>query len=384
MLFLVGGFFVKSQERNYYEKERRTALSDSLTLLLQHDTITHKGLSEIIKYVVKNERTIGGEFFPLMIKIRKKAMEIKDKRSILRSYHYQGKYFNHITKYDYAIESHKKAQDVAKSMKDTLMIISSLNNIGSCYRKQDQHGIAISVLYEALELAETYKNSFWKALIQNNIANSFQSQEEYEKALRIFRESLQYGIESNNTQHLEISYGCIGETFLLMKELDSAKFFIDKSEYYSNIRKSLLGKGLSKYLRGKVYIEEQKYKKAEKEIQEALVIHKRLKNSRYVNYCLNALGLIYLKRHNYKLAEKFLQGAKEMGMKTRSYENIIAACESLSDLYLKTNKLEKAIQELKKAQAYKEYIFNKNKTKLIEELSIAYETKKKEKLLLEE
>ncbi len=383
-LFLISKVPVSSQEGNYPEEVTNSSLSDSLALSLRQYPITPRKISKIISFAAKNERVMGKDFFSLMLKIREKATEIQDRRSILRSYHYQGKYLNHIAEYSHAIERHEKALEMARLLGDTIMIIASLNNIGACYRKQDKHAICISILYDALDLAESYQSSFWKALIQNNIANSLQSQEEYKRALKIFKESLQYGIDSKNIQHLEVSYGCIGETYLLMKELDSAKFFISKSEYYSNMRKSSLGRALSKYLRGRVYIEEKKYKSAEKEIQESLVIHKQLKNNRYINYCLNALGVIYLKTNNHKLAEKFLVEARKMAIKTKSYENIIAACESLSELYIKTNKLRKAIEELKKIQIYKEYIFNKNKTILIEELSIAYETKNKEELLLKE
>ncbi len=371
-------FSASAQEFEY------SYLPDSLSLLLEKDTLSLGEISNLINYARKKERDIGKSFVPLMIAIRDKARIINDTRGIIRTYHWQGKYFGHITEYSKAIEDHKRALELSKQLKDTMLIIASLNNMGSNYRKQDKNSAALTVLYEALEWSEGYKNEYWTAMIQNNIGNVFQGQKDYDKALKVFKESLSYGIENNNLQHLEISYGCIGETFLLQHQLDSAIYYINKSEEYSIKRKSSIGVALSSYLKGRVLLEQGKYKRAEESLQSSLNIHRFYKNTRYISYCLNALGVAYIKGKKYKLAEEKLLEAKQIALKIKSYENIIKASESLSELYREERRWEQSMEELKVAQNYKDMLFNESKIQLIEELNIAYETEKKEKKLQEE
>ncbi len=374
-LFLISS---QAQELEY------SYLPDSLSLLLKKDTLSNREISGLTTYAQKKEREIGKSFVPLMITIRDKARMINDTRGIIRTYHWEGKYFGHISEYSKAIENHKKALELSKRENDTVMIIASLNNMGSNYRKQDKNSAALTVLYEALECSEAHKNDFWTAIIQNNIGNVFQGQKDYDKALEIFKESLQFGIENKNLQHLEISYGCIGETFLLQHQLDSAIYYVNKSEECSIKRKSSIGIALSSYLKGRVLMEQGRYRKAEVALQSSLRIHKHYKNTRYINYCLSELGVVYMKMGRYKLSEEHLLEAKEIALKINSYENIVKASKSLSELYRKRKLWEKSIEELKVAQNYKDLLFNESKTQLIEELNIAYDTEKREKILQEE
>ena len=320
--------------------------------------------------------------------------------------------------YAKAIAYFEYSRDIHQAIDDKIGEAASIGNIGNCYDSWGMHTLALRYLEEATGIFLTLKDSLRVAVGYYNIGSIYNSIGNFDKEAEYFFKSLKWSELINDRDGVAWAYEGLYNTYKGQGDLDKAVEMIEKAltvrkemGYLSQIGmdyyklghvyrlQSMFDKStstLQKALRifkengfkkeeamlyqeiGSLYNEKKEYILAEKYHQKAITIYKGLNNKGWLSECYKHLALNYMSKGEYSLAkDNFMEALKiaRLANKNKTRLDILQGLYRLDSIQHHNASALKYYQQFKNLE---DSLFSLNKETQIQELTIQYETEKKE------
>ncbi|MCD4833329.1 MAG: tetratricopeptide repeat-containing sensor histidine kinase [Bacteroidales bacterium] len=315
------------------------------------------------------------EYFQKALKL---MTELGNESGISSSLNNIGIVYDEQANYPQAIEYYQKSLKINKKKENKKGISACLNNIGLVYEKQGNYTLALEYFQDALKIEKECRDKRGISNCMINIGEVYKQQGNYTLALEYYQEALKIGKEFRFKRGISNCINNIGEVYKQQGNYTLAL------EYYQEALK--IGKefrfkrGISNCINniGEVYKQQGNYTLALEYYKKSLTIYKELGKKSGIANNLNNIGNLYYKLKKFNIATEYslksLKEAKDIGAK----QLIANAYRSLSENYSAQNSYKKAFKYHKLYKEMNDSIFNKEKSKQLNEMQVRYETEKKE------
>ena len=181
-----------------------------------------------------------------LVVISERFAEEGSRQGQVATYRELGRAYRNATRYQEAIEAHKKGLEIAEEICDTLQIVQALNNIGTVYRRMGLLEEAASWHYRGLSLCEQWSDTTSLGLKNrvvslNGLGNLHLSMGNDTIAMSSFREALKGETKLGSTNGMAINYANIGALFERRGQIDSARYYYGRSLECNELTGSELG-----------------------------------------------------------------------------------------------------------------------------------------------
>lgn len=286
--------------------------------------------------------------------------------------------------YEKSLEYNQNALKIRLTHGNAYSLVSSYSKIGNCLFDIGNMDEAISYYLKALEITENEKLLRETGLLANNIAEIFRKEKQFTKAEEFYQKAIDVAKEENDTlgwckammnlgvdHENQKNYSKADSIYKLVESLLENQPYLDvKAGLYIN--QGVLYKSVGKLESGiKYYLKAKKIYEQTGEIHGLSIVYSNLGNS-------------YLQIGNQKLARQHYQKGLELAIETKSIAREQFARESFVNYYKAVHNYPAALFQDSIANALKDSIHSIEKSRIIEELNLKYETAKKEKLLAEQ
>lgn len=234
--------------------------------------------------------------------------------------------------------------DISSKMDNKLYLGRTYSLLVGCYNEKD-YGLdtIMNVYNKGIAIADKIEDLKLKGILFNNMARTYARIGQIDKALSLYQEGLlidkQLGIPGGATRTM----GNIGNMMLENKNYKVAKYYYQKAikdaeEQDDQIMVSQLGLAL-----GSVYSAENKIDSALVLYQNALLISTNNENLFTKSLALSNIGSINFKKKNYELSLDYLKESYENAKKLNSTYCMGAALSNMCDVYFEQQDHYKAI-----------------------------------------
>lgn len=279
---------------------------------------------------------------------------------------------------DSALAIAGKALAITNSLKNDSLFAHVLIAQATAYSFKADYDRSTQLELEALRIGETTHDTTIVLDACNNLGIDFMYVEDYEKSFDYFNrykslaalsgDSVRLGHGLNNLGMVEYYRGNSQNELLLYKQAQTIFKQIGEQEGLGNTLLNI----------GTVYTENGSYDLAEGYYTQALEIFKKLKyTSGYCNV-LQSLAENYLDQGNLKQAEKVALQALKILQDNNLQLDVAYTYELLKNIYQEMGSYRLAFEYMEKYHELDSEIFNKEKSRQINELNIKYETAEKE------
>ena len=181
-----------------------------------------------------------------LVVILERFAEEGSRQGQVSAYRELGRAYRNATRYQEAIEAHRKGLEIAEEIRDTLQIVQALNNIGTAYRRMGVLEEAASWHYRGLALCEQWSDTASLGLKNrvvslNGLGNLHLSMGKDTIAMDLFREALKGEAKLGSTNGMAINYANIGALFESRGQIDSARYYYGRSLECNELTGSELG-----------------------------------------------------------------------------------------------------------------------------------------------
>lgn len=242
-----------------------------------------------------------------------------------------------------ALQHYQNAMRIAERINDTDIIPYIEKNIGVLYVQWKKFDQAIDYYNRAAESAQKIDNEELLADCRNNMGIVYEQKGDYDKALIAYREALSHYNAKNIQGKIAMAYSNMAIVFKLQKQ------------YRQSVEYNL----------------------------KAVEIFEKIQDKWSMAATYNNIGNLLGETGNYLKAIAYCQQSLSIATEIKAEEIIGMAYESMAEAAAIAKDFEKAYAYHKQyLQSTKKFI-NEENTRQLSELSIKYETEKKEKQLIE-
>jgi len=249
-------------------------------------------------------------------------------------------------------------------------------NLGISYDNKGYFELALQQFYNVFSLLDKEKNAPKRYYAQNYymLQLVYSHLERWDKALENGELALQY-IDTQSYKYLSILVDmatvCLSvqppqydrAEQLFQKAIQSGDAFLSSMSY----------DGL-----GMIYTEKKEYQKAEECLQTALSMYSDMEFSFGIASATRNLSMLAFKQKQFDKSEKYAYQSLQIAQRDTIHTDMFAAMEILADLALIKNDFESAEKWRNDADSIRNIVNNDKLLKASEELSVKYETEKKE------
>ena len=281
-----------------------------------------------------------------------------------------------------ALELHKQANVLFIKMHDTLGQIKVLNNIGLVYKELSQHDSATLYFMKLIRLSELNKNKEGVLVGWINLSQIFLDIDDFNNANFYINKSISFSKEQNDLSNLALEYNKLGTIFQKQNNFDSALMNYRISEKYYADLENTRGHGDVFLNIASCYFEMGNMKMAENNFKKS---YQEYVNGNYKIGILKVfmnLALMAEKRNEFLKAISFYDSSLILSKQSESPNERMIIYYNVHFLLKKLGRNGESLDYLTKYISLKDSIFTIEKTKLIEDLELKYETEKKEAQIL--
>ena len=283
-----------------------------------------------------------------------------------------------------AIEQHQLQAKLAQEIGDTLDLVQALNNIGTNYRRMGVLEEASSFHFQALGFCEKYSDKESRTAKKNRvvslngIGNIYLTLNNREAADSIFRLALKGEQELGSHLGQAINYANIGSLFEMDNQIDSARYYYNKSMEANVKAKSKVGLSLCHTYFGRLHENEEDWNKAIEEYKKAYdIMINDVDSWHWMESCL-ALSRVNLKKGNLVEANEYLKKAEKTATELNSLEHM-AEVHRLYYLWeIQKGNSKKALDHYIKSVTFSDSVANDENMNHIQNLRIQFERAQKQ------
>lgn len=380
-------------------------------------------------YIAPDQSGVISEL-SLKQQVTKLKSEIKDSHSpgqVALVYKNIGSAYQLLNQFDSAIYYYKKGILIAESNQLDTIYSSLAYNLGLVLSTTGNYQEAIEYALSGLEIDKKNNNLRYVSSSLNGIAIIYQRWDTYDKALEYQLESIKISEKANDQKEIANGNYNLGNIYCKLDKVEQGLKYLNlaRDKYIELLKSDTTNfdyrQGLSEalYSCGGIYLNRGEFDKAISEYNKSLAIKHKTLDKLGISNIYNQLGTIYVSQEKYPLAirsffqslqykklindpkgiaiaffnianvyyrqgeinksESFLQKCIETAKPAHEKEILKEAYWLLSEIFDIKNSKEKAFEYYKLYKAYSDSVMNENTAKIVEELSVKYETEQKEK-----
>ena len=306
-----------------------------------------------------------------------------DERSELLIRQKYGKVMRDKSDFEAAIRQHDTCIAMATKQKDTLQLIIALNNQGTNFRRLGDLQEASNNHYAALKLCDktTHDTSYVarknRVRTYNGLGNVLLALENDSVAESLFRRALAGEKELNSTTGQAINLANIGAIKEGRGELDSARVYYNMSMEKNKETSNPIGISLCYQNLGQLEFSAGNMTGAMENYRKGFEIGKKTSDMWHWLKPCEAMADIFLEENKIDSARKYINMSLEAALKIKAKSRLAKAYTQNAKLQEKTGQHAKALESIKKAQAYKDSIASEKSQTHIQNLRVKYEVDKR-------
>ena len=287
--------------------------------------------------------------------------------------------------YSQAIDFYKKAEAIIENNDDKCdnNLDRIYNNLGLSYQNTGKPDSAIYYYQKAFDSAKEHGDKSMMANVLMNMAVVLYHFEDYEQAELNLIEAIQLYEAVNNKNGILGTYVNLANTYETMKDFDKALFALQKAENMAN-ELNLPARLSSIYHNmGAVYFNQEDYAKSMIYQEKSLEIKTQYKDSVGMIHSLSSLSAIYIKTGEYRMAKESALKALNIYQRNEPGVLMLGIYNNLSEALIYLGEKESALDIIAKKEVLRDSIFSKQKTEIVQEWQVKYDTEKKEQDIIQ-
>jgi serine phosphatase RsbU (regulator of sigma subunit)/tetratricopeptide (TPR) repeat protein len=348
--------------------------------------------SNLVKSYISLAREISHNDINSSIYLTKKALlisrKIKNKQSIINCLHTLGNFYYIKNLYDSALYYFNEAIDNIKKIPDERQLISAYNDIIPVYNILGQYEESIKYGFLALEGSEKINDSSGIARSLTNLGKAYHHNGEYNSALRYYSKSLNLRENIGDKQIISSILNNIGLIYF-EKGINKDKNYFDSSLSYHRMalnyrRKINAEKDIAEsYINiGNIFSEINDHRKALYYYRLGKIIFDKLGNEAGLSALLFDIANMYVKNNDLEPAISNYRKGIEITEKIKNPKLLKVYYFSIAEAYASKEDFKNAYKYSNKYNILSDSIYKLESNKQITEITINYESQKKENILL--
>jgi len=286
---------------------------------------------------------------------------------------------------DSAILYGTEAKEISEKLGFKKMEANSLNIIGVSYLIKAEYETALSTHFEALDIREAIQDTVGMIESTMNLGNIYYRLHDSGKAAIEYHKSLDLAQKINHERAMSLLYNNLGSYYLdkwkSFKEVQDFKMTQELLEKSREMKEKLQDKrGLINTL---LQLGELNYESGEKQkgiqlLTKALEYSEELNDTEGRLASLSTLSDYHKDNQSISKALDYAAQAYALAVSTHSNYQISIAAGKMSSLSAETQDYKKAYEYQLIREVRRDSVFNESRQKIRDELSIQYESEKKE------
>jgi serine phosphatase RsbU (regulator of sigma subunit)/tetratricopeptide (TPR) repeat protein len=279
---------------------------------------------------------------------------------------------------DKAFDLGNKALFISEKIKYNKGLGNSHNNLGDLYWYKSDFAASSEHYFKALKIFEESNNKTAIAACYRNIGWIYFNQNNYPLALQYYFKSLDINLALKNKLEIGQNYNDIAIINIHSKHYNEAIDYLQKSLAIQTELKNKEGIVANYGNLALVYEGMGKTDLAAENIIKSAKIAEEIGSKQHlaISYC--NLGALYAKTGKFDLAVQTLNKALEFAKEIKYKQSISDCYENFAMLYYKKKDFQKAYLYADSVSSMKDSIFDEDANRQVNEMTIKYETEKKE------
>ena len=276
-----------------------------------------------------------------------------------------GNYYSDKGDHLQGITYYQKALDLAMEINDNELILRTKNNLSGEYGYKGDYAKALIGYLEGVELAVEFDDLLMQSIINENIANLYASQKDYKQALEFYKIVKKINDKIGNEVYAAETMSNMASVYAEMGNLEHAMFNINSSISIFEKNEILDWLAFAYEIKGKTYLEENKFKWALYWYQQSEMLHEDLQDDRGKIDLFNGFAEAYLGLQKDSLSEQYALNAFEISSKLKFKEGTKKCAKTLFKIHKNKKDFNKALEYHEIYQALSDTLSrNENKKSL--------------------
>lgn len=300
-----------------------------------------------------------------------KDIEVEALHNLAITYEAQGNYKK-------ALEYNLNALKLREHIGDELKTAHTLNNIGIAYDELGHFSLSLKYYNQAYSIYKRLQDKEKIAMISVNLGILFKAHQDYAQAIKYYREANAMYQVLKKPVETAFTEANLGSVYYYTKQYDSCLYYSLKAQKTFKEHNILQFLSTTYTNAGIAYLQLGNTRKAMEFLDKAIELNLKYNNKKELAFTYIHLGKLMLQLQRYDKAEAHLSEAVKIAESIGASKEVMDAKEALAQVYQKQGKFAIAYQLHTEYSKIKDSLFHKDKTQLIADYQVRYETEKKE------
>ncbi|HKL37462.1 MAG TPA: tetratricopeptide repeat protein [Bacteroidales bacterium] len=344
-----------------------------------------------IAYIYQSEYDSTVAYLKRSIEYKKQA---GDSGGLANAYNNLGIIYKNRGDYGEAMEYLSKTARLRKSLTSLADSLGHRNNIeklghvynnqGNIYYQFGDFSRAIALYKRSLEHYEQVGYNRGISACYNNIGNVFEEQKRYNKALDYYTRALELNRQLGVVRNIGTCLNNIGEVHLKSNRLKEARRYFEESLEYR--KKATDKRGISAVYSNLAMVNMKigRYERSLDQLYNAFKLDNEMGDKKAMAQDLVYLARVYRRQGNINQAVSYAQKGRTLADSIDAPLQEKASLELLARCYEQQGHYRQALELTRQYEAIEDFLFNQEKTKLIEEMETRYQLEKKQQEIQEQ
>lgn len=313
------------------------------------------------------------------------ADSMGDAKRLAKGYYSRGTLHSNLLEYEKALEFYGRSLPAYLELNDTLGILANYNAIGRVFMSRSVFDSASVYFMKSVELCEKAGASQEKNLtsVLSNLAEIYFQLGQFEDALKYKLRSQEINRKFDRPAAMASDYNMIGRIYSEMGRKEEALECYEKArELFVQVKDTVSISNVMNNV-GVIYREMGDYNRAIESYENALEGYIKKDYTRGIVVAYGNIGVALSMLGRYQEAIAMQEKVAEMAYSYDLPEYRMDALENMSWYWMKLGNYRNAYDYQIRYNALKDSLFDIDKTKMINELTLKYEQEKNEAQILE-
>ena len=294
-------------------------------------------------------------------------------------------HYNNFLKRDLALKSIELSINYYKKANNLKQVALSIMNKGNLSLWQSDNKKALLNYFEALKITEKNKFHYQSGLLYKNIGVVFSNQNKQKEALEYANKALAVFLNLKDDQQIAGAYINVGNCYYNQYDANNALENYKKAEKLSVKMNNLENLSLVYNNIGSVYVEDKGDTiQGVNYLKKSIEMRTQLKDLNGLIFSYNNIANIYIGLKKFDLAEENMVKAKQYAIEANNDRELTESFRLFSYLNEAKKDYKQALHFHKLYLKQKDSLINVQNNKDVKELDVKYQTKKKEKQILQQ
>lgn len=316
-------------------------------------------------------RMYGYEALTLSRKQRDLKLEVEALHNLAVSYQAQGDYKK-------ALAHNLNALILRKKLNDELKTANTLNNIGIAYDELGNFSLALKYYNQAYQCYKKKKHIEGIAMVSTNLGILFKAHKDYKNVIKYYREANVIYTKLKKPREVAFTEANLGSVYYYTKQYDSCIYYSLKAQKTFKELNILQFLPLTYTNAGIGYAATGQSQKALDFLNTSIKLNGKYNNRKELAFAHIHLAKLMLKLKKLNTAKENAKKAINLAEAIGASKEVMDAKETLAAIAEQDGDFKEAYQLNLAVNKIKDSLFQQDKTKLISDYQVRYQTEKKE------